>query len=214
MMNMMMRGAISKVSKVVVVVAIYLSLPLSAAGATGDEILREMTSAIGWFKCYDVDFTLSVEGQKGEISGSYTVDGGRYMLTMSNYKIYGEGGVRYSVDEGSREVVIERLDTSMPMVVANPAKAFVELNDQYNSEVVTVVADYAVLKLLPKESNELIREVTLVVSTKTKLPKSILYNTGAEEASVEIISVRQSASRIPAVDSIAYPEGFEVIDLR
>ncbi|MFR9564795.1 MAG: hypothetical protein SNG14_04610 [Rikenellaceae bacterium] len=144
-------------------------LPWLAVGANGDELLRDISLAIKSLGCYDVAFAISTEAsgkanseQNGEanveaIEGSYTVDEERYRLDLSGFMIYGSKGVRYSVDSVNREVVIEQLDEALPMVIVNPAKAFIGLDDEFYSEVVSEDNESVTLKLQPKKESVTLR---------------------------------------------------------
>ncbi|MFI3269897.1 MAG: hypothetical protein R3Y34_05830 [Rikenellaceae bacterium] len=222
-------------------------LPWLAVGANGDELLRDMSLAIKSLGCYDVAFAISTEAsgkanseQNGEanveaIEGSYTVDEERYRLDLSGFMIYGSKGVRYSVDSVNREVVIEQLDEALPMVIVNPAKAFIGLDDEFYSEVVSEDNESVTLKLQPKKESVTLRsqpkkesvtlrsqpkkesvkgvamELQLKISRETNLPKSITYNADNESINIEVKSFTKSNTKL---SKIAIPTEYEVIDLR
>ncbi len=198
---------------------IYLSLlligglPWLAVGANGDELLRDMSLSIKSFGCYDVSFAISTETGGEAIEGSYTVDEERYRLDLSGFMIYGSKGVRYSVDSVNREVVIERLDEALPMVMVNPAKAFIGLDGEFHSEVVSEDKESVTLKLQPKKESlkGVVMELQLRVDRETKLPKSIAYNAENESINIEVRSFTKSDTKL---SKIAIPKEYEVIDLR
>ncbi len=193
---------------------------VSAQTSTGDAQLNAMSQHIKALGPYEVAFEMGVSGRDEKIEGSYTVDENRYMLYVADQKIYGDGVVRYTINDQNREVVIEELESSTPMIIANPAKAFLELNKSLNSEITGGYNDRMIsLVLTPKVNNLLFRSCFLTISRSTYLPLFVSYETDEEHVSMRITNIRSLNRPLGSVierqlEKIELPKGYEIIDIR
>ncbi len=198
-------------------VGLFLMLlisPIMSFGASGDELLRELSQSIEQLGRYEVNFILRVSEQASVSSGNYLVDSQRYILSLSGFKIYGDNSLRYSVDQMNREVVIERMESSMPMIVVNPASAFVELDRYFNASVQKSDAAVIQIRLEPKRRSTLVEGATLLLDAQSKLPREVIYLADGDEVRVVIESIVSTEQQIPMLEEIGYPDEYEVIDLR
>ncbi len=217
-----MRGYI----RYIIIAAIVLLKPISLSAAAereGGELLRELSENISKLGRYEVNFSIDMKSQESSVTGSYHVDAERYMLDISGAQIYGDGEVRYSVDSANKEVVIERLEGSMPMIILNPAVAFISLDKYFDAEVIVrqkVVEsgiEVILIDLRPKQDGENSLKMegsVLALNSDTKLPCSIAYAVDGEIVTVLVTSIKPTEKLIPSLSEIEYPAEYEIIDLR
>ncbi len=208
---------------VIVVAAFVVLSPRALVASTGDDLLRELSNNISKLGCYEVSFSIEMTAQHREVTGRYIVDEHRYSLDMSGLRIYGDAKTRYSIDAENHEVVIERLDGSIPMLILNPALAFIALDRHFDARVIAKqeASDHSeeliVLELKPKSNIASSLEIdssVLALDGLTKLPSSIGYMVDGEIIRIKVNSIMQSDMTIPPFDSIDYPAEYEIIDLR
>lgn len=189
-----------------------LMLPLCGVCSDGVKMLTELSSAMSSLGRYSVDFSVEVGGEKVSEAGAYMVDGERYILTIAGQKFYGDDTTRYTIDTRNREVVIEPIDGSVQMVIANPAQAFSQLEKGFDVEVIEGAA--CKLLLTPKVSGAIVESSELELDSDTKLPRSISYVADGESVKITILRLVSTSETIPKLTDIEYPEEFTVIDLR
>ncbi|MFI3328262.1 MAG: hypothetical protein SNH79_01325 [Rikenellaceae bacterium] len=202
------------------IAAIFSVNNAAAQPPTGDDFLRLMSLSIKDLGAYEVHFEMGVSDHEEKIAGRYIVDENRYMLHVADQTIYGDGRLRYTVSAKDREVVIEQLQSNTPMIIANPAQAFLELDKSLNSAIVGGYNDRMVsFTLTPKDKNLLFRSCFLTMSRFTNMPLFVSYETDEEHVSMRIVDIRSlriaAGSAVPRnLDAIAIPSGYEIIDIR
>ena len=193
---------------------ILLLAPLSLIGAVGDDgsrYLQSLTHSIERLGSYRVVFTLGVGDE--ELKGEYIVTkSGSYYLTVGEQSIKGDGQEREIVDHYNREIIRERVDSSTPMLMANPASAFLSLDAIFDSTVIAEDQKSIDLKLLQKGDAPLFEGVDLRLSIDDSLPLQINYLADGDEVNVSILSFENFSGELPTID--VDNEQYEIIDLR
>lgn len=184
------------------------------ADKRGEQILDDMSSAIDAFGRYEVGFVIE-NGGEVVAEGEYIVDGERYKLTLANQEIYGDGELRYTIDNHLKEVVMEAMDQQIPMIVANPARAFKGLKKSFDSKVVECDnLENICVELTPRKEGEIIDSALIEINSTSKLPTSAQYSSGNEVLTIIIRSIITTQSQLLALDELVIPSGYEVIDIR
>ncbi len=220
-----MVGTFKRLSRVLVALSFVALATVAAQSATaqsqsGDPFLESMSKSVKALGPYEVQFEMSVSGQDGKYEGRYIVDENRYILYAADQVVYGDGKLRYTANDKDKELVIEKLESSTPMIIANPAQAFLELNRSLNSTVIGGYNDRMVsFTMTPKDSSLLFRSCFLTISRYTNLPLFVSYETDEEHVSMRIVNFvalnRPAGSVIVKnLDSVPIPDGFEVLDIR
>ncbi len=181
---------------------------------SGDSELKELSRVISKMEQYEVQFEINMGVGGAAQRGSYFVDAERYILNIAPFLIYGDSGVRYTVDNNNLEIVIESVDESMPIIVSNPAMAFVALDSSFDAVVAEESAEEINLVLTPKAQKVLVDTIELKLDVKRMLPMAICYMADGEQIVVKIEKIAHSTQRIPQLEALTLPDGYEVMDLR
>lgn len=173
-----------------------------------------MNRSIEGFERYEVSFLID-NGSNGAVDGRYFVDGDLYKLLIANQEIYGDGELRFTVDNGLREVVKERVDSSMSMIVANPARAFSNLKKGFDSKIIEVDEIGNInLTLTPRKESDMLDNIQLTVDPKMKLPISVAYRSGEEVITVVILEFAESTTTLRPLGDMILPKEYDIIDIR
>ncbi len=201
--------------KLSILIAVFmLSVAPIMADKQSEKILDEMSSAIDSFDSYEVSFEIE-SGGHSVANGVYVVDNDIYKLIIADQEIYGDGESRFTIDNAHREVVMERIDSSIPMVIANPAQAFSALNKSFESKIVEIDDGVNIsVMLTPRKANDLIDNTLIEIDPKTKLPLSARYTSGGEIVIVKILDFAPSKKKLTPLDDMALPNGYDTIDIR
>ena len=161
---------------------------------------------------YEVDFEVAV----GEYStrGSYAVEGERYRLTLGDAEVYGDGAVRYEIDNRRREVTINLVDATSRNMLDNPVHAFDFLGSEYAPTLVSEHDGATVVMLAPAAGNAApAGSITLTLSTAGLQPRSICYDFDGERIAVRIDRIGAPRPAFSAFDRADYAD-YEWIDFR
>lgn len=196
------------------IIAVMCSTFQLMAESKSEQILDDMSLTVERLGAYEVSFQILNSGSFA-IAGSYHVDRDTYKLLIANQEIYGDSKSRYTIDNDLKEVVMESIDSSVPMVVANPATAFSRLNKSFDSKIIKMDGSERIsLQLTPRKANDLLDSILLEVDSKTKLPLSAIYSSGGEVIEVKIVAFEKSTTTLSPLDDITLPEGYDIIDIR
>lgn len=191
-------------------VCCLLAAPVSGADG-GASWLERLRTAVGSFGEYEVRFELTTADDYAA-AGSCRVAGDRYLISMPQGRVYCDGRARYEVNDASREVVIDAVDTSSRNLLDNPVRAFDFVGEQYDVRTVAEQADRITLRLTPRDERAL-TTIELTLDKRSSLPVSVVY--GAEDLliRVKIVSFARSATAFPSFRRADFA-GYEFIDFR
>ncbi len=166
---------------------------------------------------YEVRFNLIVGTGDSNMSvqGLYRVAGERYMLSVGDNELYGDGEYRCTVNSAEREVIYERVDVTLPILMVNPARAFLSLDKSFNGEIMQVQSGVVDVELVPRKrgGNMLVKSV-LAISEETLLPLSVSYVTEEDAVRIEICEIEVASGGVLGVDDVKVPQDYEVVDIR
>ncbi len=189
-----------------------LNTLFGAVGEDGTPYLKQLTRSIEEIESYRVLFTLELGDEA--LEGEYIVkDGESYYLTAGTQRISGNSSEREIVDSYNHEIIRERVNSSTPMLMANPATAFLSLDKIFESKVVAHEESYINLELHPREDKSLFESVTLLLSATNYLPLRMIYRADGDEVVIAIDSFELFEGSLPTLDQTEL-EKYEVVDLR
>ncbi len=179
--------------------------------AAANERVKQLSQAVKALGAYEVRFDVAVGDYSA--SGSYTVSGVRYALTLGNIEAYGDAENRYEVDKSRKEVVIDKVDGASHNVLNNPTSAFDFIADEYLAETLSQSRDVVVLRLTPRRKDEQNGVIEITLNAVNNLPKKILYYPSGESIEVAISHIAKT-EEAPAVFNPDKFKDFEIIDFR
>lgn len=189
-----------------------LNTLFGAVGEDGTPYLKQLTRSIEEIESYRVLFTLELGDEA--LEGEYIVkDGESYYLTAGTQRISGNSSEREIVDSYNHEIIRERVNSSTPMLMANPATAFLSLDKIFESKVVAHEESYINLELHPREDKSLFESVTLLLSATNYLPLRMIYRADGDEVVIAIDSFELFEGSLPSLNAEEL-EQYEVVDLR
>lgn len=176
------------------------------------QIVAGLADAFRGMKGYSVAFSVEAGGQT--IAGRYAVEGDDYFLSFGDAEVFGDGDLRYEVDNRRREITIDRVDTLSRNILSNPVRAFDFLGSDYTAELLWERDGRAALRLTPVgQAQATIRHIDAVVSTSSMRPLSLTYNYDGELIAVAVDRIEPLAAPLRRFDRKAYA-GYESIDFR
>ncbi|MFI3247945.1 MAG: hypothetical protein R3Y39_02330 [Rikenellaceae bacterium] len=194
------------------IIALFIAVVPAMADKKGGQILDEMSSAIDAIGSYEVSFEV-VSGGRVVASGEYIVDRDLYKLSIADQEIYGDSKSRFTIDNRLREIIMESIDSSIPMVVANPARAFKGLSKSFDSKIVEQ-SDNITIALTPRKESDIIDSALLEIDTTTKLPILVRYEADGEQITVRILDLHKSSISLVSLEELVLPDGYDIIDVR
>lgn len=150
--------AMKRIRYVAAIAAILLPFALHAQTATDwvGELARTMKGR------YGVGFTMQMQGEQ-PMGGYYAVDGDLYYLTLGVSEVYGDGKLRYEINNERKEVTEDRVNIDSFDLLNNPTRAFDFVDSEFSSEIEASAADSAVIVLRPRKSGEAISMIRISV---------------------------------------------------
>ncbi len=173
--------------------------------------LERLRTAVGAFGEYEVRFELTTTDDYAA-TGSYRVAGDRYLISMPQGRVYCDARARYEVNDATREVVIDAVDTASHNLLDNPVRAFDFVGEQFDVRTVAEQADRITLRLTPRDDGAL-TTIELTLDKRSALPVSVVYGAEDLQIRVKIVSFAKSAMAFPAFRRADFA-GYEWIDFR
>lgn len=181
------------------------------AAGNASKLLERLS---GYFRSLgDYRVTFEVEADGRGFPGYYCVAGDRYYLSLGDAEVYGEGGVRYEVDNARREVVIDRVDTASRNLLSNPTRAFDFVDDEFAAEQIGSAEGVATVRLMPRATDAAVSWIDLRIEEAAGRPQSVSYRFDGERIGIEIRSVTAEKETLKPFDKARYA-GYELIDFR
>lgn len=143
---------------------------------------------------YGVGFTMHMQGEQ-PLSGYYAVDGDNYYMTLGVSEVYGDGKVRYEINNERKEVTEDRVDIERFDLLNNPTRAFDFVDAEFSSTAEPVSADSAVLVLHPRKSDDAINEIRIAVRRTAHgvEPESVEYDFDGDLIVIELDKIEFGA---------------------
>lgn len=184
------------------------------AARTSDRAEKLLEALAAGFRSMN-SYTVSFEIAAGEsdVAGSYTVQNGGYTLTIGGAEVFFDGGVRYEVDHGRREVTINSVDTTSRNILDNPIGAFDFLDGLYRPTLLSDDGSEALVRLTPTDGESATGVVTVRLGLHPVRPQSLAYDYDGEQVTVSVRSIEPFAGKLRRFDPKACA-GYEMIDFR
>ncbi len=184
-------------------------------------LLDALTARMGGYNSYEVQFTVKMDQEFGDISGTMVVSGNRYHVTVNGTEVFFDGKVCQTYNSPDNEVVIEKPNPSDNNILSNPARFFrfydQDFNHAYQGTAVINGRSTEVVQLTPKQSGAGYASILLYLDPTTKLPVGVVYNMDGSDAAR--ITIRKITPNVPVQDADftfdkSQHKGVEVIDFR
>lgn len=179
--------------------------------AAGDEWLGRMQQAVQALGAYEVQFDLTASNDYAA-SGTCRVEGERYLIEMPGMRVFGDGKVRYEINDRTKEVVIDAVQEQSHNLLDNPVKAFDFVGEQYAVQLLAEQTELLKLRLTPR-SDGMVSTIEVTLDKRTALPTAVIYGAEDVQISVHINHFRKHSGKLPAFRKADFP-GYEWIDFR
>lgn len=191
------------------------------ADAKSKTLLDALTTRMNGYNSYEVQFTVRMDQEFGDMPGRIVVSGNRYYVSVNGAEVFFDGKVRQTYNSRDNEVVIETPDPSDNNILSNPARFFrlydQDFNHVYQGTAIVGGKNAEVVRLTPKQSGSGYASILLQLDPITKLPLGVVYN--MEDSDAARITIRKITPNVP-VQAAAFTfdkskhKGVEVIDFR
>lgn len=188
------------------------ALPGRAAEPRAAEILERLAAGFRAMAAYEVTFAVAAGDYAA--AGRYDVAGESYYLALGDAEVFGDGAVRYEVDNRRREVTVSGMEAGSRNILNDPVHAFDFLDSTYAAALAWERDGRAAVTLTPA-SQEAVASgtVTVTVSTATMRPESLAYEYDGERVVISVTGIAPLETPLPAFDRAKYA-GYEFIDFR
>lgn len=146
-------------------------------------------------------------GAEETIEGLFMVDGDDYYISLGIMEVYGEGELRYEINNERKEVVEDRVVLDSRDLLSNPTRVFDFVAEEYNIEVVGVPSDDVQLRITSKSEADEGMTIYLVLRRAASgvEPCSVTYDYGCDSYTVSLSVVRSDdMTKLPRWDKGAY----------
>ena len=92
------------------------------ADAKSKTLLDALTTRMNGYNSYEVQFTVRMDQEFGDMPGRIVVSGNRYYVSVNGAEVFFDGKVRQTYNSRDNEVVIETPDPSDNNILSNPAR--------------------------------------------------------------------------------------------
>ena len=182
------------------------------AQSRAEEVVAALSAQMRALKGYEIGFEVAMGEYRS--TGSYSVSGDGYYLTMGNNEVFADGSTRFEVSHDRREITIGRTDPASRNILDNPVRAFDFLGSEYAPSLLWERGGEAAVLLKPAVAGGVFAgDITLVVAVPSLRPRSIAYDFDGERITVRILRFEPFAGPLPAFDRAACPD-YEWIDFR
>ena len=185
-------------------------LSATAMQAVETDWLTRLQRAVQALGAYEVQFGVTTDGYTAK--GSCRVSGEQYLLSMPQARVYSDGKARYEVNDRTREVVIDAVDTASRNLLDNPVHAFDFVGEQYAVERLSEDAERITLRLSPRDRTAT-ATIELTLDKRTALPVAVVYGAEDLQIAIAIASFGRSDGAFPAFRQENFA-GYEWIDFR
>ena len=121
--------------------------------------------------------------------------------------------LRREIDNVRREITLVGIDAEDRSILANPARAFDLLDDDYRATLLCEEGGTAVVRLEPRAGKSTpTGAVTVTLDVASGLPRSIAYDYDGAVLTVEVVRIEPGAG-LPLFEADRYA-GYETIDFR
>lgn len=184
--------------------------PLQAAD-NGASWLNRLQRAVRSLGDYEVRFDLSATDGYAT-TGSCRVSGESYVISMPQARVHCDGKARYEVNDRTREVVVDTIDTESRNLLDNPVRAFDFVGEQYDVRIMAEQPERITLRLTPRSKGTM-SVIELTLDKGSALPISVTYGAEDMQIALKIASFGKSATPFPDFRRADFAD-YEWIDFR
>ena len=154
---------------------------------------------------YAMHITVAM-GSEEPLQGLFMVDGDDYYIRLGVMEVYGDGELRYEINNERKEVTIDRVDLESVDLLTNPTRAFSFVDEEFATELISSDSEGATLRLTPRDESLGIDSIELRLSRNkdSVLPSVVAYNYGGDGVSIALDAQPWSVEALPQWDKQAY----------
>lgn len=183
----------------------------SHAADRASELLAGLAARFRAMKSYEAEFAVTADDHR--VTGRYVVAGDRYYIAVGDAEVYADAALRREIDNVRREITLVGIDAEDRSILANPARAFDLLDDDYRATLLCEEGGTAVVRLEPRAGKSTpTGAVTVTLDVASGLPRSIAYDYDGAVLTVEVVRIEPGAG-LPLFEADRYA-GYETIDFR
>lgn len=188
--------------------AIVASLFSADAQITSAEWLNQLRSSLGSSYAWNI----SVEAQGEKLTGHYMVEGDAYYLTLGVMEVYSDGKLRYEINNARKEVTEDRVNLKAVDLLTNPTRAFNFVDEEYIITVQGYKTLGVVLKLVPKEPDVDLTEITLELEKRggIVIPLRLEYSYDEESVAISLTQLSVIDKSLPRWNKESY-RGYDIV---
>lgn len=188
--------------------AVVASLFSADAQITSAEWLNQLRSSLGSSYAWNI----SVEAQGEKLTGHYMVEGDAYYLTLGVMEVYSDGKLRYEINNARKEVTEDRVNLKAVDLLTNPTRAFNFVDEEYIITVQGYKTLGVVLKLVPKEPDVDLTEITLELEKRggIVIPLRLEYSYDEESVAISLTQLSVIDKSLPRWNKDRYL-GYDIV---
>lgn len=186
----------------------------ASAAETATQVMNRASSAFRGAKSITATFTMT--GASGNMSGTFSMSGGKFAVVTSGASTWYNGRLMYSYNPQTGETTLVA-PTASEVAESNPFSIIASMASQFTAAYAKQQpAGTTVLVLLPKSAKSNIKKVVLTLDKKRCVPKKVVmtHNGGTTTVSIS----RWAANVKVAASTFEYPKGrypkARIVDLR
>lgn len=182
--------------------AIVATLFSAEAQITASEWLSQLRSTLG--SSYAWNITVETSGE--EFLGYYMVEGDAYYLTLGVMEVYSDGKLRYEINNARKEVTEDRVNLKAVDLLTNPTRAFNFVDSEYTISIKERTALGVVLKLVPKDANLDLSEISLELQKRGSavLPIKLRYSYDDDNITIGLTQLAVADKKLPRWNKDSY----------
>ena len=188
--------------------AIVATLFSADAQITASEWLAQLRATLGSSYAWNI----AVETQGGSYAGYYMVEGDAYYLTLGVMEVYSDGKLRYEINNARKEVTEDRVNLKAVDLLTNPTRAFNFVDSEYTITIKERTALGVVLKLVPKDANIDLSEISLELQKRGSavLPIKLKYSYDDDNITIALTQLGVADKRFPRWNKESY-RGYDIV---
>lgn len=138
-------------------------------------------------------------GAEESIEGLFMVDGDDYYISLGIMEVYGEGELRYEINNERKEVTEDVVNLESVDLLTNPTRAFHFVDDEFDASIVEQNAEGSTLRLVPKDELLGISDIRLVLRRDgtTVMPTDVSYDYDGYVVDIELHVVDTQDTSLP-----------------
>ena len=184
-----------------------LFIIIGSFAASAQSLLETFERSLESLKTYRVEFEVMVESYSTR--GEYVVSGSDFYTKVDGTEYYVAGGVKYEVNNRTKEITIDSAESLGSDLLSNPARGFSVLARDFNSTPATIDGR-AAIELTSKQGGE--ESIVIVADSSGRLPQIICYSYASSSMVIALHNIT-SCDSLPLFSTTNYVD-YELVDMR